>query len=167
MLTQAMVKELFSYNPDTGVVIEKTRRRGCWKNIGDETGYAHVDGNTMYLRVRVNGKQYSLHRLIWLYMTGRLPNITDHIDGNGLNNKWENLRSTDHSGNGKNRMKNSNNTTGICGVTWHKKCKKYQAQAVVNKKTIYLGLFIDFFEACCARKSAELKYNFHPNHGKR
>lgn len=59
------------------------------------------------------------------------------------------------------------NKTGISGVYWCKDRKKWTARISVNNKTKYLGRFDDFFEACCARKSADNTYNFHMNHGKR
>jgi len=45
-----------------------------------------------YLRVCIDGKPQALHRMIFLYHHGYLPKVTDHIDGNRLNNRIENLR---------------------------------------------------------------------------
>jgi len=76
MLTQERLKELLTYNPDTGVFTrKKVSRGGRWK-VGtlDGTGYIHT---------RVDYKIYLAHRLAWLYMYGEFPTETiDHINHN-------------------------------------------------------------------------------------
>ena len=57
-----------------------------------------------------------------------------------------------------NRDKPRQNTSGIKGVYWHKKHKKWQANLQINGKLIYLGLYLNKEDAINARKQAELKY---------
>ena len=57
-----------------------------------------------------------------------------------------------------NRGLGKNNTSGCKGVIWHNECSKWQAQLGFNYKSINLGLYEDWFEAVCARKSGENKY---------
>jgi len=89
----------------------------------------------------------------------------DHIDGNGKNNKWSNLRCVTPLENNRNLRKASNNTSGFTGVCWHEPTKKWQARIVVNKKTKSLGLYLSVEEAAIVRKNAEAMLGFHPNHG--
>ena len=58
-----------------------------------------------------------------------------------------------------------NNSSGVTGVIWHKRYRKWQAQMKINSLQKHLGSFSDKFEAICARKSAENRFGFHPNHG--
>ena len=58
-----------------------------------------------------------------------------------------------------------NNTSGVCGVSLDKRTGKWIAQIMVDYKYIYLGKFNGKNDAILARKKAEIKYDFHPNHG--
>ena len=76
-----------------------------------------------------------------------MPKYIDHIDGNPLNNKIENLRECTHQQNHFNERKPKNNTSGIKGVSFHKPTKKWRATVFLNYKQHYLGLFKDIKEA--------------------
>jgi hypothetical protein len=71
-----------------------------------------------YFTVMVKGYRTVAHRVIWEMFNGSIPQDTfvDHIDGNKGNNKIENLRLATHSINCRNRMKQSNNRSGVTGV---------------------------------------------------
>ena len=90
----------------------------------------------------------------------------DHIDGCRKNNRISNLRDVRHQDNGKNTKLPSTNTSGRIGVSWHKAAKKWGVSIKADDRPIHLGLFVSFEEACAARKAAEEKYGFHPNHGR-
>lgn len=81
----------------------------------------------------------------------------DRID-NTLGYFPENCRWADQTTQTINRGTNKNNTSGCKGVTWNTKLSKWCAQLAYEYKNIYLGLYEDWFEAVCARKSAEVKY---------
>lgn len=65
------------------------------------------------------GKCVSVHRIIWQLVNGNIPNgmIVDHVDGDPLNNRIENLRLVDAKTNSRNKKQYKNNTTGVTGVT--------------------------------------------------
>lgn len=84
---------------------------------------------------------------------------TDHIDGNGLNNRRKNLRICTDAENARNRQKPNNNTSGLKCVSFYKKSKKWQAYIGVNKKQIHLGYFKTKEDALIARISACEKYH--------
>ena len=77
----------------------------------------------------------------------------DHIDRNKLNNQKSNLRFCNQSINIHNSKMYSNNTSGIRGVTWHKKQERWYARAWVNQKLIYLGKYADKQGAIDARQA--------------
>lgn len=165
MITQEEVKELFDYDPDTGVV---TRRIDVAHNAkaGNIVGTALTNrGGKSYMVVKINRKPYYLHRIIWLYVHGEFPDQIDHINGDGCDNRLVNLRDVARAENMKNMRKQSNNTSGIAGVCWYKKTHKWVAQIKVNGKCIHLGYFKSIEEAASARKLASISHKFHNNHG--
>ena len=82
----------------------------------------------------------------------------DHIDGDPRNCRRENLRPATIQENSRNRGLKSNNTSGVAGVSWHKKTNKWTAYIGVDKKHIYLGEFVDKQDAIKTRLQAEAKY---------
>lgn len=132
-LTQKRLKELVHYNPETGVFtcIKKNTRR----NVGDVLGTYSHDG---YLTIEINGKCYQLHRLAFLYMTGRFPcNLTDHANGNVVDNRWCNLREANSSENNRNRKCLNRSQTGIKGLSFKDgRYPRYQAHVVIGEKRV-------------------------------
>lgn len=164
MITQETLKQLLHYDPETGV-FTWLKKRGK-SAVNKEAGHNCFKNTKQYRLIGVETKLYRAHRLAWLYMTGSMPALEiDHIDGNGLNNAWLNLREVDRRENCRNMRLHNHNTSGISGVSWRKQRNKWRAYVMVDNHQINLGHYDDLFEACCARKSAELKYGFHENHG--
>lgn len=182
LITQVELKKLIHYNPDTGRFFwlerpvsdftsgkhSATHIAARWnsKFAGKPAGALRKskDRNTDYMRLNINGKFYYLHRLAWLYVTGSWPCQIDHINGDGLDNRFANLREVDNSVNHTNMPLQSNNVHGLPGLTetpwgWAVRIKRHGRME-------HLGTFTDFFNACCVRKSAELRFNFHENHGR-
>ena len=118
-----------------------------------------------YLRTVIKGKPYFNHHIAFILM-GKKYDVVDHINGDKTDNRWLNLRSVSASGNQRNRALNKNNLTGVTGVTVHPS-GLYHAYIKVNGKRINLLYTRDLFDAICARMSANIKYNFHSNHGRR
>lgn len=80
----------------------------------------------------------------------------DHIDGDKLNNRTQNLRFVTPSQSGCNRPVGRNNPLGVRGVRFQgRKRSPWGAKIRLNNKWIYLGWFQTFPEACFARKIAE------------
>jgi len=81
--------------------------------------------------------------------------ITDHINGNGLDNRKENLRICNHTESNRNRKLQKNNTSGYKGV--HKiKFNEYRAKIYINGKVKYLGTYNILEEAAKAYNEAAL-----------
>jgi hypothetical protein len=96
-----------------------------------------------------------LHRLINQTEKGL---ITDHIDGNTLNTRKENLRSCTYQENGMNKPLPASSTSGFKGVTWVKRQNKWMAHLEYKQKFHNLGYFNNIEDAITVRKKAETKY---------
>lgn len=94
-----------------------------------------------YLQVKFFKKQSYVHRLIFLYHHGFLPKSVDHINGNKIDNRIENLRSAAYFENMMNVKKTSSNKSGYKGVSFNTKRQKWIAQIKRNKEHFYLGEF--------------------------
>lgn len=163
MLTQARVKELFDYNPLVGDLVRKIGVAN--HRAGEVAGKAMPKG---YIQVRIDTISYLGHRVIFLWMTGEWPkHEIDHIDHNTGNNRWTNLREATRSENMKNQFIKITNTSGRIGVSWNKAHEEWQARIHFEGRNVHLGYFDDFEDACIARSKAEIKYGFHPNHGRK
>ena len=161
MIDQKTLKENLHYNPDSGLFIRLTSNSNRIK-VGDIAGSATSDG---YIRMCVLGKHYKAHRLAFLWMTGEFPEECDHINHVKDDNRWSNLRSVTRTQNNQNHSIQSNNTSEFVGVYWFKRDKKWRAYITVNQKQIHLGYFDKKEDAISARKEANIKYDFHRNHG--
>ncbi len=162
-ITKSLLRKLFDYDKEKGVLIRKVRTSVA-VGIGDISGSAGIDG---YIRVRVNGKLYLSHRIMWLYEHGKLPeHQIDHINHNKSDNRLCNLRAVTHSGNQRNASVRKDNTSGISGVSLCKRENKWVASIGLHGKRKFLGYYLEIFDAICAKKSAEYSNGFHKNHGK-
>ncbi|MEG1462635.1 MAG: HNH endonuclease [Anaerorhabdus sp.] len=102
-------------------------------------------------------KTILLHRLLTNAPKGM---EVDHINGDCLDNRRENLRICTHQENLSNRKKRLDNKSGYPGVFWYTHCKTpaWVAYIKVNYKRIHLGQFRVLEDAIKARRDAELKY---------
>ena len=123
--------------------------------LGKDVGRRDKNG---YWRVHVTGTMVSAHRLIFFKFHRYIPDFVDHIDGDPSNNRIENLRAADRSGNSRNCKTPVTNKTGIKGVYWHGSAGRWTASIRINKKLTHLGTFQDVFSAACARRSAEITH---------
>lgn len=163
MLTQAEVREMFSYDSNTGYLIRKKWVHGCRENIvGNMAGGLNARG---YLRISIRKKRYYSHRLVWLYVHGALPeHDLDHINGNKSDNRIDNLRYCTQAENQQNRTGlQKNNTSGHPGVYWYDPNHKWSGKICIKRKIIHLGYFDTIEEAIAARKAAKKIYHqFNP-----
>lgn len=154
MITQSELKELLHYNPETGVFTWLKSPTGRVK-IGQIAG---AFSSSKYRQIRINGRRYLAHRIAWFWVTGEWPkDMIDHINGIKDANWWLNLREANNSENIRNSGLYSTNTSGVKGVSWLKKSKRWQATIGLNGKNKNLGLFINFEDAVKMRVSTEIK----------
>ena len=154
-LSQARLKELLHYDPETGVFVWLVWRPNGVK-VGDKAGIIHKD--TGYLRIKIDSRYYVASRLAWLYMTGNFPAFRlDHEDMDKSNTRWRNLRPASPSQNGANRTAPRNNTSGYKGVhyaPWRTSYKKWAAHIRVDGILKTLGHFAKPEEAHAAYVNA-------------
>lgn len=132
------LKELVSYDPDTGVFnwISPTCR--CVR-IGQKAGAINGSG---YVVISIRCRNYRAHRLAWLYVNGEWPtSIIDHINGNRSDNRISNLRVVSTFQNSWNKRVQKNNKSGYKGVSYSTREKKWAAQISAHNKIKHLGFF--------------------------
>jgi hypothetical protein len=155
MLTQEFVNKLFEYSDGNLYWKNKTNMKTI---IGSLAGTKHSKG---YWHVCIYKKNYLAHRIIFLLNHGYLPEFIDHIDGNKLNNKIENLREASKAENLWNQKIHTNNKSGIKGVHWDKQRRKWKVIIHANKLSHYVGCFDDLDEA--KRQATQRRLLVHQN----
>ncbi len=113
-ITQAQLKEILHYDPETGVF--------TWKvAVSMRTGAGMVAGGinatSGYRTIRLGGLRPTAQRVAHLYMTGSWPESTmDHINGDRADNRWCNLRAASAGNNAHNAITRVDNSSGVKGV---------------------------------------------------
>lgn len=122
-----------------------------------------------YVKVRFDNKLHMAHRIIWEAVVGKIPEgmQIDHINHDRSDNRIENLRVVTHIENGMNQSMCVRNKSGVTGVSWHSRDKKWKAVISKDRKVISLGYFNNFDDAVAARLSAEIEFGYHVNHGRK
>ena len=149
-LSAARLREILHYDPDTGVFTWKVTlsRRN---KAGNQAGFTNSARSQDRIKIGIAGTEYMAHRLAWLYMTGKWPPFEiDHVNKNGRDNRWVNLRLATSSQNQRNRGLQSNNTTGLKGTCFDKRRGCFVAGIKVNGRRINLGSFDTVEEAHAA-----------------
>ena len=107
--------------------------------------------HSLVTRDPISGKTILMHHILGC-------KYYDHINRNPLDNRRANLRPCTQSENSTNRPIQSNNTSGVIGVSWNKARKKWKARITTNHQEIHLGYFINKEDAIRTRLRAEQKY---------
>ncbi len=151
-LTQARLKALLHYDPETGVFVNRVERNGRAKK-GAVAGARTQDG---YICIQVEKQKHQAHRLAWLYVYGAWPqNEIDHLNRDRADNRIDNLRDVSRLVNSHNIGAHKGSISGQKGVAWHSRNRKWQVQMRVNGVHHYIGQFKDLHEAVNARLEAE------------
>lgn len=145
-----------SYDPDTGLFTWK-RTVGRRAKAGARACSPRNEG---YLGVHFQYKQYSAHRLAWLFVHGRWPEgQIDHINRVRDDNRIANLRVVTHQENAMNTI-SARSKHGVPGV--NKRGRQWQAQITLHGKRISLGFFPTKEDASAAYIKA--KQEMHPTY---
>lgn len=111
-----IIKERYTYDPEMGkFYLKHDSPKSCFRT-GDTAGSLCPDGR-IRIRVKIGSGMYKscyAHRLAFLYMTGSIPEVVDHINGDPSDNKWCNLRAATRSENMRNRK--ASGKSGVIGV---------------------------------------------------
>jgi hypothetical protein len=142
MLTQAYLKSVLNYDPETGIFTWAERpvthqRMKIWNKrfAGKIAGGKNKKG---YIEIGLLGRLFKAHRLAWLYMTGEWPKGQgDHENRNRSDNRWGNLRDATH---GQNRA-NSRPNSGRSLKGAYESKKGWDAAITTGGKRKHLGTF--------------------------
>lgn len=157
-LTAERVRELFHYDPETGVFTRRISRQGQHGRVGEIAGYLKPCG---YVNIWI-GANYMAHRLAWLYVYGEWPNgQIDHINRVRNDNRIGNLRVVTHAQNMENRKVQRNNTSGYTGVYPDRCGRRWTARISSKGKWLYLGSFRSAEEASAAYRKAAAELHTH------
>lgn len=176
---QETLLKLLRYDPETGKLYWRERtpdmfdvakpREICaafnTRYAGQEA-MTHTDTHG-YNQGKLGRHVYLAHRAVWKIVTGEDPVEIDHLNGDRGDNRFANLRSTTHLENSRNKAIEARNTSGCIGVSFRSENSRWRARMKVNGRDISLGHFSSKEDAIRARKTAEKKFGFHPNHGRK
>lgn len=160
--TVAQLRQLLTYDPDTGVLTWRRRQGPYWRRwnkmyAGKTAGGPTPDG---YIFLKIFGVSFAAHRVIWKMVTGRWPKCVDHWNGVRHDNRWENLRSGSRQMNQRNQGMHKSNTSGRTGVSWNRFTDKWVAQIGMCGRSHYLGSYDNFEDAVEARAVSEKANGF-------
>lgn len=159
-LSVSKILDVLEYDKDTGLFRWKKKiNPACI-----DGWFAGRNDGKRHRTIDVFGVRYQLHQLAWFMMTGMWPESEiDHENGDGSDNRFENLRSVSHRENLMNCKLKKSNKSGFNGV--RKENKKWLATITINGHQKRIGLFEKIEDAVSARESENEKQGFHKNHG--
>ena len=147
--SQARLQELFELRGGQLIRIQSKQR----PDLLDLPAGA-VEGRG-YLQAYVDGQTYQVHRLVWKYVTGDDPaDQLDHLNGNKLDNRFENLEEVDNRENCSRKNKDRKLPTG---VSFYQKGSyvRYTARIHKDGAKVFLGYFKTVEEASSAYRAAK------------
>jgi hypothetical protein len=151
--TKDYLNNIFNY--ENGNLYWK-EKKGSNATEGKKAGcYNH----TGYFNVEINYIKYRLHRVIFMWHHGFLPQEVDHINGNKIDNRIENLRASTKSQNLRNSKIRKTNTSGYKNVTWRKDIKKWSVSLRAFNKNKHIGFFENLELAGLVAAMAREKYH--------
>lgn len=137
-LTPERLREVLSYNPDTGIFVWR-RKLNRSMRVGSRAGGLKPGG---YRRIVIDKVGYAEHRLALLYVTGAWPaEQVDHRRGVRDDNRFAELRPASHGENMRNRKRQANNTSGFRGVCRYSHTNRWRANIRLNGTRRFLGSF--------------------------
>jgi hypothetical protein len=156
-LSYERARELFDYDPETGDLTWRVSTNWSIK-VGSRAGGKDAEG---YMSVGVDRISYKVHRIIWLWVHGYIPeNEIDHINRVRDDNRLCNLREASRSCNMRNFPVREDNTSGVPGVCWDKSRDNWIASVFTEGKCHYIKASKDFTEAVAHRLAAEQCLNW-------
>jgi hypothetical protein len=153
------LNDCLQYEESTGNLIWKKSISSRYK-IGSIAGFKKKDG---YIRIRLLGKSYLAHRIIWFYVYKQWPNgVIDHINRNKSDNRLINLRVVNIQQNTHNqRNPQKGNKSGYLGVSWNKTDCAWRANIAIKGRQILIGKYKTAEEA--SQAYFEAKKIYHPS----
>lgn len=140
MITRESVLEILDFDSETGKFYWKNPPKYHPDLKGLEAGMSRKGGHKAYWVIKINKIARKRGRLVFLVMNGRWPcPCIDHINGDSLDDKPNNLREatvTQNAWNHKTRRKTTNLPMGVRTLG-----DRFAARISINKKHLFLGVF--------------------------
>lgn len=151
MLTVERLKQLVSYDPETGIFTNSAPRKKV--RVGEVAGA--LDKSNGYIKICIDRKHYYAHRLAFLFMTGAWPAaFVDHCNGERTDNRLANLRDVPKRVNQQNRRTATvGSASGLLGA--HKKRGRWSSHIRANGALVKLGTFATAEQAHAAYVNAK------------
>jgi len=155
LITQERLKEMFIFHDD-GTLSYKKNGKKVNSKPSKFCGYIFVN---------IDRKPVRVHRLVFLYHHGYLPECIDHINGIRHDNRIENLREATKEENCLNSKIPKNNKSGYKNVSWSNVMNKWMVQMTVNKKYTNFGYYEDIeFADLVAQEARSLYHGAYARH---
>lgn len=166
---QGVLRQLLDYDPKTGEL------RWRWRPSGTRQWNSRYPGTLAFTKIIERGyrsgqifkSDYLAHRIIWKWWHGQDPDTIDHINGDKLDNRIENLRSVPFRVNAKNLPMPRSNKSGEAGIHRCRKSGRWRVAIRINGKPKTLGRFNKFEDAIAARNAGWAANGYHENHGRK
>lgn len=176
------LKECFELDPTSPSYLKWNRNRPrshfrnlqafeAWKTTSADRWIINQTSDKKYYYLNVGGaniarRSIKVHRIVYALYHNSIDFqnlLIDHINGNGKDNRPENLRVATYTQNLFNRSKQINNKIGHKNIRYHESCKKFTVQVGFKGKTIYFGSYSTIEEAIQVRdeKIKELAREFY------
>jgi hypothetical protein len=144
------LNETFNYNPLTGDITWK--KKGNRRLVGARAG---SKGKLGYICIGIHGTIFKAHRVAFTMFYSRNPiGVIDHINSDPSDNRISNLREATLKNNAANCKTSINNTSGIKGVHYSTRYRKWVVQVQRDKKRCWIGCYKTKEEAQKARIAA-------------
>lgn len=177
-ISLSYLREALDYCPKSGKLYWKASRPSSHfsrhstyllyltRFAGNEAGGIRKGRKTEYKSVFICNSHYKAHRLAYALVKQCWPDgDIDHLDGNGLNNRISNLRVVSNTENAKNTRAHENNVSGITGVHWDVRKKRWIAQGNIGGKRTQIASSKNKDEVIKARQLFEEEHGYSARHG--
>lgn len=162
-LTAAEVRALLDYDSETGVFRWRAPSKYHREKTGAIAGTNLPGKRTQYRVILINRHPYKAHRLAWLWVHGEWPaGQIDHINGDGLDNRIENLRDVSQTLNARNARRHAVATSGHVGI---RQVPSGRWEARIGGGGRSLGVFDTQAQALAIREAAAQAMGYTDRHG--
>lgn len=151
VLKEKELKALLRYEKVTGEFYWRPAAQktfGKRLNFEKPVGFKNC-GSKKYKQVKIQGRWYRIHTLVWFFETGKWPKkIIDHVNGNQWDNRFENLREVDVRGNSSNQgIHRAGKLPGCYFEKPKRGPRRWKSQLYLSGHTYNLGRFSSEEEA--------------------